>query len=154
RLRPDFRRTWMSLSSFRNRLARPLAGVGLLVAIFAGGCNGHEKEKVTKPIEVVVTTPITDEVIAYQDFTGRVSAVKMVEIRARVTGYVDEVPFKEGDTVRKDDLLFQIDPRTYKADLNLAEANLKLAQAERDVQERNVRRDEKSLRNKAISQEI
>jgi RND family efflux transporter MFP subunit len=144
----------MTLSSFRNRLALPLAGVGLLVAALAGGCNGHEKEKVTKQIEVVVTTPITDEVIDFQDFTGRLSAVKMVEVRARVTGYVDEVPFKEGDTVRKDDLLFQIDPRTYKADLNLAEANLKLAQAERDVQERNVRRDEKSLRNRAISQEI
>jgi RND family efflux transporter MFP subunit len=130
-----------------------LLGVGLLAAALGGCGHNHEKEKVTKASEVVVTTPITDEVIDYQDFTGRLSAIKTVELRARVTGYVMEVPFKEGDMVRKDDLLFQIDTRSYKADLNLAEANVKLAQTERDVQERNVRRDEKSLRSRAISQE-
>jgi RND family efflux transporter MFP subunit len=139
------------LSRWRNW---HLLGVGLLVAALAGCGNGHEKDKRTKHPEVVVTTPITDEVLDYQDFTGRLSAVKTVEIRARVTGYVAEAPFKEGDTVREDDLLFQIDPRPYQADLDLAEANLKLAEAERNVQERNERRDKKSLERRAISQEI
>ena len=65
----------------------------------------------------------------YQDFTGRLTAIKTVDIRARVTGYVKSVPFKEGDPVKKGDLLFEIDPLTYLADLNQAKANLKLAEA-------------------------
>jgi RND family efflux transporter MFP subunit len=139
------------LSRWRNW---PLLGVGLLAGALVGCGNGHEKDKSIKLPEVVVTTPITDEVLDYQDFTGRLSAIKNVEIRARVTGYVMQVPFKEGDIVREGDLLFQIDSRTYQADLNLAEANLKLAEAERNVQERNERRDKKSLERRAISQEI
>jgi RND family efflux transporter MFP subunit len=138
------------LSRWRNW---HLLGVGLLAASLVGCGHSQEKEKGTKPTEVVVTTPITDEVIDFQDFTGRLSAIKTAEIRARVTGYIMEAPFKEGDTVRKDDLLFQIDIRSYQADLKVAEANVKLAQSDRDVQERNVRRDENSLRSRAISQE-
>jgi RND family efflux transporter MFP subunit len=129
-------------------------GIGLLAVALAGCNNGHDKNKTSPPADVVVTTPIIDEVLDYQDFTGRLSAIKMVEIRARVSGYVMDVPFKEGDTVRKDQLLYQIDARTYQADLNLAEANLKLAQADRNVWERNEHRDKNSLARRAISQEI
>jgi RND family efflux transporter MFP subunit len=131
-----------------------LLGVGLLAVALTGCGNGHAKDKAAKLPEVFVTTPISDEVLDYQDFTGRLSAVQMVDIRARVTGYIMKAPFKEGDTVREGDLLFQIDSRTYQADLNLADANLKLAEAERNVQQRNERRDKNSLDRRAISQEI
>ena len=57
----------------------------------------------------------------YQDFTGRLDAVKSVDIRARVSGYITEVPFKEGDHVKENELLFQIDVRPYQADLNQAQ---------------------------------
>jgi RND family efflux transporter MFP subunit len=100
---------------------------------------------------VVVTTPITDRVMDYQDFTGRLDAVKTVDIRARVSGYVMEVPFKEGDLVKEGDLLFLIDPRPYLADLNQAAANLKLAIAERHYQVQVVERGERMLATKAAS---
>jgi RND family efflux transporter MFP subunit len=87
-----------------------------------------------KIVEVVVTTPITDEVVDYQDFTGRLDAVKTVEVRARATGYVKEVPFKEGDEVKAGDLLFQIDPDPYQADFAQAVANLKQAEADQKLQ--------------------
>jgi RND family efflux transporter MFP subunit len=121
----------------RRRLA---AAAALLAAALAAGCGARAAAKADKTVEVVVTTPITDSVLDYQDFTGRLDAFRTVEVRARVAGYVDEAPFKEGDSVRKGDVLFRIDPRTYRADLNQAEANLKLAVAEQQLQELTSRR--------------
>jgi RND family efflux transporter MFP subunit len=113
------------------------AAIPLAALFFISGCNqapsaGPEK----KPAEVVVTTPITDLVTDYQDFTGRLDALKTVDIRARVSGFVTEAPFKEGDYVHEGALLFQIDPRPYQASLNQAEANLRQAEADRNLQEK------------------
>jgi multidrug efflux system membrane fusion protein len=81
------------------------------------------------------------EVTDYVDYTGRTAAVQALDVRARVTGYLIQMPFKEGAEVKKGDLLFEIDPRPYqdmydaaKAQLALAEANLRLARVtyERD----------------------
>jgi RND family efflux transporter MFP subunit len=104
-------------------------------------------------VEVVVSSPITDSVQDYQDFTGRLDALKTVDVRPHVTGYIFEAPFKEGDVVHKDDLLFQIDPRTFQADLAQAEANLKLAIADHKLQERNVKRAGKMILSSSIGQE-
>jgi RND family efflux transporter MFP subunit len=60
----------------------------------------------------------------YADFTGRVAAVDSVEVRARVWGYLDKVNFKEGALVKKGNVLFEIDPLTYRAALTQAEGNL------------------------------
>jgi RND family efflux transporter MFP subunit len=120
---------------------------GLLFVLGAAlptiGCNNAPPPAKDKRVEVTVTTPIPDDVIDYQDFTGRLDAFKTVDIRARVTGYVTEVPFKEGDVVHKGDLLFQIDPEPFRADLNLAEANLKVAETDADLQHKNLVRAEK-----------
>src|SRR5262249_48742233 len=94
-----------------------------------------------------------DEVTDYQDFTGRLNAVRMVEVRARVSGYVTEAPFKEGDAVKEGDLLFQIDPRSYQAELNQAKADLKLAEAERKVKEKITIRSRRLLGPRAETQE-
>jgi multidrug efflux system membrane fusion protein len=64
-----------------------------------------------------------------------------------------EAPFKEGDVVHKDDLLFRIDPRTYQATLNQTEANLKQAVADRNLQERNTARARKLIEGRSIAQE-
>jgi RND family efflux transporter MFP subunit len=106
-----------------------------------------------KPVEVVVTTPIRDEVRDFEDFTGRLDALKTVDIRARATGYVQQVPFKEGDQVKEGDLLFQINPEPYQADLDQAEANLKLAQADVRLQQRLIDRARQLLSTSSISRE-
>src|SRR4051812_8103802 len=99
-----------------RRLSFGLA-IGTLAALFTAGCHhASPSYRAAKPVEVVVTTPVTDEVTDYQDFTGRLDSLKTVDIRARVSGYVQQAPFKEGDVVHEGDLLFQIDPRTYQAD--------------------------------------
>src|SRR5262249_5055155 len=84
------------------------------------------------------------------DFTGRLSAVKMVELRARVSGYLKDAPFREGDVVKEGEVLFEIDSRSYEADWKLARANLKLAEAERDVHERDLDRDRRLADKKSV----
>ncbi|HEV3117043.1 MAG TPA: efflux RND transporter periplasmic adaptor subunit [Gemmataceae bacterium] len=132
--------------------------VGLLcvaAAIGVAGCDqaSHTTEQEKKAIEVIVTTPITDEVTDYQDFTGRLDALKTVDIRARVSGFVMTAPFKEGDVVHEGDLLFHIDPRTYRATYNQTEANLKQAIADRNLQEKNSLRARRMIEGRSIAQE-
>ncbi len=152
----------MGISSYRCSHAEParpawrwaVAGCmpALLAVVLFSGCeSATPATQGSKRPKVVVTTPITDMVMDYQDFTGRLDAVKTVEIRARVTGYVTEVPFKEGDQVKEGDLLFQIDVRPYQADLNQTEANLKLAIAERTYQVLNADRAARMIATRAIS---
>ncbi len=153
----------MSISFLEQSLARHWRllglGIALLSAVLVAGCglapssaNGKNGVNDKKP-EVIVTTPILGKVTDYEDFTGRLDALKTVDIRARVSGYVKQAPFKEGDQVREGDLLFEIDPRTYAADLNQAKANLKLAEADSRLQQKNAARARQLIGNKAMAQE-
>lgn len=110
------------------------AGLGTIAVLAAlaaaGGCHPAPPPKMAKSLEVIATTPVTNEVTDYQDFTGRMDALKTVEIRPRVSGYITEAPFTEGDIVKEGDLLFQVDPRPYQDEVNQAKANLELAKAD------------------------
>jgi multidrug efflux system membrane fusion protein len=143
--------------SLSRRQRRWLIGIGLLLTapllILATGCNQAPAERPKKPVEVIVTTPVRDEVAEYEDFTGRLDGYRTIDVRARVSGYITEAPFKEGDVVHDGDLLFQIDPRPYEAVLNQAKANLKVAEAEAKVQAKNAARAQKLVKTMAISQE-
>ncbi len=79
--------------------------------------------------EVVVQRPVQRAVTDYETFAGRTEAVESVELRARVSGYLLKVAFKEGARVKKGDLLFEIDPRVYQAALLKAEAEIAAAEA-------------------------
>jgi RND family efflux transporter MFP subunit len=123
-------------------------------AILLSGCSqpapaSHEK----KAVEVVVTTPHKDMVTDYQDFTGRLDALKTVDIRARVSGFITQAPFKEGDFVHEGDLLFEIDRRPYQANLNQAEANLRQAEADRNLQEKQASRAKRLIVSSSIGRE-
>ncbi len=125
----------MSMSVRRLRL---LLLCGWLATVFnlAGCGKPHvppEQGKLTIPVAHPVERPVTFTI----DFTGRLDAVNSVDIRPRVTGYLVKMPFKEGDMVKKGDLLFEVDPRTYQAQLDrsksdvvFSEAKLKLAIAD------------------------
>src|SRR5271167_1931446 len=101
---------------------------GLCLAL-AGCARAPSEAPTTAPPPVSVSYPVEREVTDYADFTSRTAAVDSVELRARVSGYLDKVNFKEGSLVKKGDVLFEIDPRTYKAELAVAEGNLGTAEA-------------------------
>jgi len=82
------------------------------------------------PPPVAVSYPVEREVTDYADFTARTAAVDSVELRARVSGYLEKVNFKEGALVKKGDVLFKIDPRPYKAIYENALAQIKINEAQ------------------------
>jgi RND family efflux transporter MFP subunit len=82
-----------------------------------------------KPPEVDCSVPIVREETEYEYFTGQTQAMQTIEVRARVSGYLSKVYFKEGAEVKQGDKLFEIDPRPYQADLAQAEANLVQAES-------------------------
>jgi RND family efflux transporter MFP subunit len=97
----------------------------VLVALVAGCARPQAQPNgPPPPPEVQVSVPVTGQVVDYEDFPGRTEAVSTVDLRARVTGYLEKVHFKEGCDVKEGDLLFEIDPRLFEAELNRAEANL------------------------------
>jgi RND family efflux transporter MFP subunit len=93
------------------------------------------------------------QVVDFEEFTGRLDAQKTTEIRARVSGYVIDAPFKEGDEVHEGQTLFRIDPRTYEADRNQAEANLKLAEADHRLQQKIAARSQLLDKTQSVSRE-
>jgi multidrug efflux system membrane fusion protein len=120
-----------------HRLVPLVLPVALLVPPVLSGCGNKEDASAdVKPPVVRVGTPLVKDVSNYEYFQGRIDAVESVEVRARVTGYLVKVDFTAGADVKKNKVLFQIDPREYKAkfdttvgQLDVAEAELKLATA-------------------------
>src|ERR1700752_1005559 len=100
------------------------------LALAAAGCtSAPTAAPMAEARLVTVATPVASDVADYVDYTGRTDAVESVEIRARVSGYLDEIKFKPGAEVKEGDLLFVIDQRPYKAELDRAEGQIKLAEA-------------------------
>jgi RND family efflux transporter MFP subunit len=132
----------------RNRRL-PYSALGLLplaILLVTTGCHRAAPAPAAKVVEVVATTPITDDVTDYQDFTGRLDSRLTVDVRPHVSGYVDEAFTKEGQIVKKGDTLFQIDPRPFKADVAKAKADLKLAEADVVLQTKRAERGKQLIR--------
>lgn len=85
------------------------------------------------PPPVTVAKPVVKPIVEMDEYTGRFDAVGAVEVRARVSGYLDTVHFQDGATVNQGDLLFTIDRRTYQAAFNQAQATLNSRQTEFDL---------------------
>jgi RND family efflux transporter MFP subunit len=105
------------------------------------------------PTPVTVSRPVQRDVTDYADFTGRTAAVDSVEVRARVLGYLDKVHFKEGALVKQGDLLFEIDPRPYRADLERAVGTVAQNDARMRRTEHDYRRVKNLLTRGAVGQE-
>jgi len=117
------------------------------------GCAQRLSEPpATAPIPVTVSYPVAREVTDYADFTARTAAVDSVEVRAHVWGYLHKVNFKEGALVKKDDVLFELDPRPYEAMLNQAKAKVAQDQAQLRYDEAEYQRNLKLVSTGAVAQ--
>jgi multidrug efflux system membrane fusion protein len=105
----------------RITLLACLAGAVLISMI---GCQSREKAGSASLPVVAVHKPVEDDVTDYVDYTGQTNARDSVVIQPRVTGFLKEMPFEEGKDVKKDDVLFVIDPRPYELQLKAAEASV------------------------------
>ena len=100
-------------------------GILFAAALAAGCARSGGTASSQPPPQVSVATVIQKRVKEWDEFTGRFQAVETVEIRPRVSGYIDKVAFTEGGIVKAGDLLFVIDPRPYQADYDRTAADLK-----------------------------
>lgn len=114
----------------RMRAALPTAGalvLGAVLALGAGACSGRENASVrppSPPVPVTVTNVVRKDVPVEVRAVGTAEAVSTVQVLPQVSGLIQEVHFKEGDTVKKNQLLFTIDTRPYRATLSAAQAEL------------------------------
>ena len=101
---------------------------------------------------VVVAAPVAKRIIQWDEYTGRFEAVAQVEVRARVSGFVDSVHFRDGQTIRQGDLLFTIDPRPFELTVEAARAEVERTKAQVVLAELEVERAEGLTRNQTITQ--
>ncbi len=131
-----------------------MVALGALIAVLVAACSSEAAQNAAPPPpEVNVAQVIRKPVQQWDEFTGRVTAIETVDLRPRVSGYVERVAYTEGQDVRKGDLLFVIDPRPYRAALDQAEAQLARARSEAKLAQSQDARAESLIAAKAISRE-
>jgi len=130
--------------------ARPL----FLVALVAlAGCGESPKSAGPPPPTVTVAKPAQRPIVDQDEYVGRFVAVNNVEVRARVSGYLDGIHFQDGQLVKQGDLLFTIDRRPFQNTLDQARANLELAQSNVRFTEADYARAQKLLKDHTISEQ-
>jgi RND family efflux transporter MFP subunit len=128
----------------------PVVGFMLLLT----ACQQQQAAPPPPPLpKVTVNQPVIRDVVESDAYTGRLEAVESVDIRARVSGYLQSIHFTDGEVVKKGALLFVIDPRPYQAELNRAKAALEQAIARHGRTQKDYARAQQLVKSRAISQE-
>jgi multidrug efflux system membrane fusion protein len=138
--------------SFNLSWRLPLAIATALVLSACG--KGEEASQQMPAAKVSVAEVIEQPINEWDEFTGRLEAPESVEVRPRVSGYIDKVAFDEGSLVKKGDLLFQIDPRPFQAEVKRLQAQLQQARANQTRAANEARRGERLRQSNAISAEL
>src|SRR2546427_12034272 len=140
------------IGGLSNRLAIAILVTSLAAAV---GC-GRRAEAGTSAGEshpkVTVAQPLSATVADFTEHTGRTEAPEAVEIRTRASGHLVRAAFREGDLVKKGDLLFVVDPRPYQAALARAQADLQSVRADYELAKKNAARAEELLKTNVIPQ--
>ena len=127
------------------------AGLALALCVMLSACD--KPAQAPPPPAVSTSRPLVKDIVEWDVLTGRLQATDTVEVRARVSGFLQSVDFRDGATVQKGDLLFVIDPRPYQAALDRADADVRQAEARLSLTKSDLERGEHLLPDQAISQE-
>src|SRR5216117_3614085 len=119
--------------------------LGAMLVLFAG-CSPRAAKQPPPPPSVTVAQVERKEVIEWDEFTGRTEAVESVEVRPRVSGYIQEVRFQSGQRVNQSDVLFVIDPRWHQAEFDRRQAEFEQARVRLDNARREADRTPQLLR--------
>jgi RND family efflux transporter MFP subunit len=131
--------------------ARKFAAL-LAIATLVASCSERQQQAgAPPPPAVTVAKPVKRTVVDYDEYVGRFTAINAVEVRARVSGYLDKLHFKDGQIVKQGDLLFTIDKRPFQNSLDQARANLVQAQSNVAFTESDYTRGQQLVRDKTIT---
>jgi RND family efflux transporter MFP subunit len=123
-------------------------------ATLISGCSKGGAQPAAPPAPTVTVAWVEKrDLVEWDEFTGRTESVEFVEVRPRISGYIREVRFQSGQLVKKNDVLFVIDPRWQQAAYDRAAADLEVAKLRSLTAEREAKRTADLLANKAISKE-
>ena len=137
-----------------DRLGLLLVMITLVGLIGCSSADNSAAKPGAAPLaKVKIAQPLAEDITEWDEYTGRIEAVNSVEVRARVSGYLDKVNFKAGDKVNKGELLFQIDPKPFIAQLHYAQAELERASAKHELAKNDLARAQRLFNVKAISEE-
>jgi membrane fusion protein, multidrug efflux system len=153
-LTQDNFRPAMNIATDRLRAAR--AGVvAVLASLLLSACGESQQQQAAPPPPAVtVAAPIKREIVDHDEYVGRFVAVNSVEVRARVSGYLEKIHFTDGQVVKEGDLLFTIDKRPFQTALDQAKANLQRARADLAFAESDLERASQLVRDKTITQQV
>jgi RND family efflux transporter MFP subunit len=136
------------MSHITHRSTSVLAG---FVVAFAAACNKPQPAPPTP--EVTVAAAVNQQVTDWDEFTGHFEPVQSVEVRPRVSGFVQQVSFREGAFVRQGDVLFTIDARPYEAEVAKAQAEVEQARTREHLAQQELERAKRLVSTQAISRE-
>src|SRR3989454_7845932 len=134
------------------RLTTSALALGAVITLFTG-CGRSVAQQQPSPPSVTVAPVERKEMVEWDEFTGRIEAVDSVEVRPRVSGYIETVRFQSGQWVKKGEVLFVIDPRWHQAEFDRRQAEFEQAQVRLENARREADRTPQLLANKAISTE-
>jgi RND family efflux transporter MFP subunit len=142
--------------SLRRASSGPSLGLAAaLLAALAAGCDQGQpqttQQQAAPPPVVSVSQPVQREIVEWDEYTGRFDATQTVEIRARISGYLNEVRFKDGQEVKQGDVLFAIDPRPFERAVEQARAELFAATTKAENANLDVTRGQPLIERKIIS---
>jgi RND family efflux transporter MFP subunit len=126
--------------------------VALALAPVLASCGGNTPASPLPP-KVTVAKPVQRSLVDYDEYVGRFVAIDSVEIRSRVSGYLDRIHFTDGQIVKQGDLLFTIDRRPFQTSLDQAKANLSQARANLAFAEAELERAQQLVGNKTITEQ-
>ncbi len=129
-----------------------LGSLVLMAHALAGCDNKPAAGAAPPPPPVTVARPLQKQITEWDEYTGRFVAVERVEVRARVSGFIDAVHFNEGQIVKQGDLLFVIDPRPYKLAVDQAKADLERARAKLELASLDVQRALPLVRSQTVTE--
>ncbi|KRB40192.1 MAG: efflux RND transporter periplasmic adaptor subunit [Pseudomonadota bacterium] len=137
----------MSVKSFAS------VGSVLALALFVAGCgaNAQQTSNEPPPPQVSAAPVVFKSLRQWDEFTGRLEPVEQVQIRPRVGGYIDSARFQEGTQVRKGQVLFQIDPRPFQAEVNRLAAETDSGRAKLELASANRQRGERLVEQGALA---
>ena len=140
-------------SNIRSLRSRTGLVLGTLALFLTAGTSAFAQGSPAPP-PVTVAKPVVKDIVERTDFIGRFEAVDQVDIRARVSGYLDKVHFRDGALVKAGDLLFTIDPRPYRNTLEQAEATVTSAQVRLEFAQNDLDRAEQLRRTGNIADQL